>query len=376
MTSHPVSGPAPEALFRVAFDGAPVGMALLTADGAVTAVNPVACRLLGRREAEVVGVAFGALVDSDHAVEDARQVARCLAGAQEVFTGQRRLVRPGPELWVEIRMAVLRDAGGAPDHLVVHLVDVTARRAAIRRFAAAEVAAHEQAAEQRRHQAKPVARHCSVSHLPARDLPRAGAWSDPGVVEPCSLDGSRMRAQREQLLAHLPAQIPTAIAEGQLHVGCAPVRRGDGPASRVEATVRWAHPTLGLLDADAFLPAVERSPHAGALVGEVLRQACLQVAEWRATGRADLEVAVTISHRELIDGRIVARVRRALAESGLPADALWVVTTATTTALDGTLARRTIERLRALGVRGPGDEPGRSSHGEVAPAPVLHAASA
>ena len=159
------------------------------------------------------------------------------------------------------------------------------------------------------------------------------------------------RSQREQLMAHLPAQIPTAIAEGQLVLAYQPIVDLDGRARKVEALVRWDHPTLGLLLPGGFIGAVEHSPHVGALTGEVLRQACQQVARWRADGLADLELAVNISRRELVDRRIVDRVRKALAASGLPAGALWVETTETTEALDHPRARRTIEQLRALGVR-------------------------
>jgi diguanylate cyclase (GGDEF)-like protein/PAS domain S-box-containing protein len=212
------------------------------------------------------------------------------------------------------------------------------------------------------------------------ELQRSGAWPDPGPVELCSLDGSRVRvricstpltwdgedavltaieaigipprrSQHEQLIAHLPAQVPTAIAEGQLVLAYQPIVDLDGRARKVEALVRWNHPTLGILLPGTFIGAVEHSPHVGALTGEVLRQACDQVARWRAGGLADLEVAVNISRRELIDSRIVDRVRTALASSGLPARALWVETTETTTALDHPRARRTIEQLRALGVR-------------------------
>jgi EAL domain-containing protein (putative c-di-GMP-specific phosphodiesterase class I) len=151
--------------------------------------------------------------------------------------------------------------------------------------------------------------------------------------------------------AGLLGELAAAIAEGQLAMAFQPIVDAAGNVTKVEALVRWQHPSRGLLLPDAFIPAAERSPLMASLTSEILRQSCEQVARWRRDGMPDLELAVNISGRELGDPGLVYRVLAALDATGLPADALWLEITETALAKDAELAGEALSRISALGVR-------------------------
>jgi diguanylate cyclase (GGDEF)-like protein/PAS domain S-box-containing protein len=119
----------------------------------------------------------------------------------------------------------------------------------------------------------------------------------------------------------------------------------------VEALVRWAHPTRGLLSPRDFIPLAEETGKIVELGAWVLRNACKQVAEWRreTPGAEALTLNVNVSTRQVRPGVLVEDVRGALEESGLPAEVLTLEIT------ESVLARRH-EELRAVlaGVAGLG----------------------
>ena len=111
----------------------------------------------------------------------------------------------------------------------------------------------------------------------------------------------------------------------------------------VEALVRWAHPTRGLLLPRDFIPLAEETGKIVELGAWVLSSACKQVAEWRreTPGAESLTLNVNVSTRQVRPGVLADDVRSALEESGLPPDALTLEIT------ESVLARRH-EELRAV----------------------------
>ncbi len=142
------------------------------------------------------------------------------------------------------------------------------------------------------------------------------------------------------------------LDDGEIVVHYQPVV--DLPSARwvgVEALVRWDHPEGGLVPPAAFLPVAEASGLIVALGREVLEQACRQVAQWRrSVPRADtLHLAVNISGRQLLEPDVVDVVQRALATSGLPAEALVIELTETAVAASTPDVDAALRRIRALG---------------------------
>ena len=118
----------------------------------------------------------------------------------------------------------------------------------------------------------------------------------------------------------------------------------------VEALVRWQHPERGLLQPSEFVPLAEET---GLIVeiGEwVLNEACRQIAAWRRTG-IDIDIAVNVSARQLVQPDIVDVVRGALERSGLPADALCLEITESAVMRDPEAALATLTLVKELGVK-------------------------
>ena len=118
----------------------------------------------------------------------------------------------------------------------------------------------------------------------------------------------------------------------------------------VEALVRWAHPTLGLLSPDQFVPLAEATGMIRQLTSWVLGTALSQAAAWRAGGRS-LRMAVNISARDLADATLPDRVTSALARSGIPADQLTLELTESAIMADEARGTEVLSQLRELGVR-------------------------
>src|SRR5262245_18876192 len=104
----------------------------------------------------------------------------------------------------------------------------------------------------------------------------------------------------------------------------------------VEALVRWAHPTRGLVQPGEFIPLAEETGKIVEIGAWVLTEACAQVAKWRAEtpGAAALTLNVNVSTRQVRPGILLESVRVALERSGLPPEALTLELT------ESVLARR------------------------------------
>ncbi len=153
----------------------------------------------------------------------------------------------------------------------------------------------------------------------------------------------------ERLL--LATEVREALREGQLFCAYQPkVDASSGQVVGVEALVRWQHPTRGVVMPDVFLPVVENTGLAGSLTTLVLDQALRAVAGWRRDGFA-VSVAVNLSARSLNDLQLVGLIAGALAEHGVPAEALVLEVTETGIMTDPTRAVSVLALLRDLGVQ-------------------------
>ena len=87
-----------------------------------------------------------------------------------------------------------------------------------------------------------------------------------------------------------------------------------GRITRVEALVRWEHPTKGLLPPSAFIPLAEEQGLIGPIGNWVLLQACLQARRWQDQfpDAPPLSVHVNLSGRQLEEQQLVGEVVQAL----------------------------------------------------------------
>jgi PAS domain S-box-containing protein len=126
---------AAEERFRLSFDGAPVGMAVVRADengrAVAVAVNRAMCRLLGRTEDDLAGRDVAEVTHRDDMLHERRWVAAWLArGAADVFQYEKRFVGGNGEIvWTAIHLSLM---SGERDgtFFLVHAVDITDRKRA------------------------------------------------------------------------------------------------------------------------------------------------------------------------------------------------------------------------------------------------------
>ncbi|HWI73463.1 MAG TPA: EAL domain-containing protein [Baekduia sp.] len=121
-----------EARFRVAFEEAGVGMAIIALDGRFIRVNRELVRVLGTTEAELLEGA-GMLAVTHHADAAARSAdfRRLAAGEVDRYKRDRRYLRAdGSTLWGATTISLVRDDRGMPLYAIGQLEDITARREA------------------------------------------------------------------------------------------------------------------------------------------------------------------------------------------------------------------------------------------------------
>jgi diguanylate cyclase (GGDEF)-like protein/PAS domain S-box-containing protein len=163
-------------------------------------------------------------------------------------------------------------------------------------------------------------------------------------------------AMHEGVLARLELRtdLQRAIATEQLELHYQPVvRLEDGAVSGVEALLRWRHPEHGMVSPEQFIPIAEETGLIVPIGRWVLREGCHHAR--RVLGSIDPatspSISINLSLKQIQHSDIVADVRDALTESGLPAGCLTLEITETVLMADTDLAVQRLRELKALGVR-------------------------
>ncbi|MFW3170850.1 putative bifunctional diguanylate cyclase/phosphodiesterase [Geodermatophilus sp. CPCC 206100] len=147
----------------------------------------------------------------------------------------------------------------------------------------------------------------------------------------------------------LESELRRAVAEEQFVVHYQPIlATADGRCTAVEALVRWAHPTRGLLGPDTFLEAAERTGTILPLGEQVLRRACADAAAWQDGGRP-VALHVNAAPSQLAHPHFLTVVRECLGPHGL-APELLVVEITESTLLDAPAVQTTLDDLAGMGV--------------------------
>ncbi len=152
--------------------------------------------------------------------------------------------------------------------------------------------------------------------------------------------------------AQLEAGLRQALARGELALHYQPKWEIEsGRLSGWEALLRWHSPELGEVRPDEFIPVAERT---GLIlpIGEwVLRQACLQLRQWRDEGLPAGTMAVNLSARQFRQRDIAEEVSRVLRETGLQPHDLELEITESMLMDDLAAASVALTDLQRLGVR-------------------------
>jgi diguanylate cyclase (GGDEF)-like protein/PAS domain S-box-containing protein len=125
-----------------------------------------------------------------------------------------------------------------------------------------------------------------------------------------------------------------------------------GRITRVEALVRWDHPTRGLLPPPAFIPLAEEQGLIGPIGDWVLLQACLQARRWQDQfpDAPPLSMHVNLSGRQLEEPRLIGEVVKALETARLSPRLLTLEITESVLVTDIEAMSNRLRELKGLGV--------------------------
>jgi EAL domain-containing protein (putative c-di-GMP-specific phosphodiesterase class I) len=120
-----------------------------------------------------------------------------------------------------------------------------------------------------------------------------------------------------------------------------------------EALMRWAHPRLGLIAPDRFIPIAEANGLIVPMGRWAIMTACRTAATWAHTtdGREGVYVTVNVSGRQLAVAGIVDHVAHALDVSGLAPSSLVLEMTESVLVSDPAAVAERLQQLSSLGVK-------------------------
>ncbi|MDX6680848.1 MAG: hypothetical protein QOG94_887 [Solirubrobacteraceae bacterium] len=122
---------ASEERFRVAFEQAPIGFALLDLEGRYLQVNDAYCRTVRRGREELTMQRPETITHPDDIADSAYAIQRLVTGELSEYSFEKRYVAPdGETIWAELNATVFRDNDGRPQFLIGMVQGIGERRVA------------------------------------------------------------------------------------------------------------------------------------------------------------------------------------------------------------------------------------------------------
>jgi diguanylate cyclase (GGDEF)-like protein/PAS domain S-box-containing protein len=118
-----------EARFRLAFEHAPIGKALIGLDGRYEQVNPAICSIAGLGESEMLQRTVADITHREDFAADAAATMQLISG--ELTTSlleQRFVTETGAAVWVSKSASLVRSEDGSPMHFIVQVQDISERK--------------------------------------------------------------------------------------------------------------------------------------------------------------------------------------------------------------------------------------------------------
>ncbi len=105
-----------------------------------------------------------------------------------------------------------------------------------------------------------------------------------------------------------------ALSDGRFELHYQPIVSPDKEVVKLEALLRFPHPTLGLLSPARFVPVAEETGLIAPIGQWVLQQACRQIQQWHSEGLSVVPIAVNVSAAQFLHGNLADDIRKLLEE--------------------------------------------------------------
>jgi two-component system, sensor histidine kinase and response regulator len=120
---------ASEERFRLAFEVAGIGMAIVGLKGGFVQVNRALCEIVGYKEDELRTKTFQEITHPDDLDTDLANLKDLLAGLTTSYQMEKRYIhRCGYTVWVRLTVALVRDLQNRPVHFISQIEDITERK--------------------------------------------------------------------------------------------------------------------------------------------------------------------------------------------------------------------------------------------------------
>ncbi len=108
-----------------------------------------------------------------------------------------------------------------------------------------------------------------------------------------------------------------ALSDGRFELHYQPIVSPDKEVVKLEALLRFPHPTLGLLSPARFIPVAEETGLIAPIGQWVLQEACRQIQQWHSEGLSVVPIAVNVSTAQFLRGNLAEDIRKLLEEFGV-----------------------------------------------------------
>jgi diguanylate cyclase (GGDEF)-like protein len=155
----------------------------------------------------------------------------------------------------------------------------------------------------------------------------------------------RIRCEKE-------AELRYAIQNDQFVMYYQPrIDMTSGAITSMEALVRWAHPTKGLISPVEFIPMAEETGLILPLGESVVEKVCSQLACWSSRGKDLLPVSINVSARQFNQVDIAMLLSSAMARHKIAPELIEIEVTESSMMGDAENIRETITSLQKIGIK-------------------------